>query len=250
MEPKNRIQVPITGADLFIDGALYLWERGKLVQGRKLTLAAAKICEESNPPDDLILSDVYSYHACILHDLGQIDEAGKYFQKQVIIRRRRLAELGRRATIVDEIQLANAYNNLAGIYCSFNMFEKSIMNHEFSISLKKRWPKEEISDLLALSYSNLANVYGQQGMWEKSEELFKMALEVYTDPSFMLKRALTLHNFGNMNVARANPKAALPLFEEAFGIRKKALGDHYDTASTLHMMAMCHRHLGDNDSVM
>jgi tetratricopeptide (TPR) repeat protein len=103
-----------------------------LAQGRMMTLAAEKICgpQPACPQNRLLLSDVYSYRACILHDGGQIEEAGNYFLKQVKIRRDHLIAIGKSATIVDGIQLATAYNNLAGIYCSLNKFEQSIMRHE------------------------------------------------------------------------------------------------------------------------
>ncbi|KAF8242034.1 TPR-like protein [Wilcoxina mikolae CBS 423.85] len=248
---KDGVQIPSTMVDLLLDGALYLWERDLLAQGRKMTTAAKDICERL-PEERLLLSDVYNYHACILHDWGELEEAGKLFSEQVAIRKDHLNSLRRQRlpiTIVDEIQLANAYNNVAGIYLSQEKYSESIIHHHLSIALKQRWPIQDVSLPLGLSYGNLANVYGQQEEWDKAEYLYNKALAMDYQ-GFPLKKALTLHNFGRMRVAKGLPKSALHLLTKALSLRNSVLGDHYDTTNTLHIMSTCYRMIGNNNKAI
>jgi len=76
-------------APLLVDGAIYLWERGLLDEGRNLTLAAKRIAEREIC-DERILADVYSFHACILSESGDLYGARTFFELQVDKRRDRV----------------------------------------------------------------------------------------------------------------------------------------------------------------
>ncbi|KAH0564997.1 hypothetical protein GP486_001612 [Trichoglossum hirsutum] len=245
---RQKPSCPQILAELFKDGAIYLWERGLLEQAKGLVLAAKGICERSSS-DSLLRAEVYSFHACILHDSGDIDQACHFFEEQARLRRLHLQSLSVKRitpTIEDEIQLANAYNNLAGVYCSQGRYGESSLHHELSLQIKKRWESEaDIEYLMGLSYGNLANVYGQQGLFDESAKLFEKALSMSSNRHFTVKRALTIHNYGCMRFSQGQTECSLRLHTEAYHIRSETLRDHYDTANSLHMLACCHYKLGD-----
>jgi tetratricopeptide (TPR) repeat protein len=236
-------------AELFLDAAIYLWERGLLDSGKKLILAAKEICERQRV-DEGLKSDVYAFHATFLAESGDLEGALVYFEKQAQNRRDNLTAIRVRKkcdpTIVDDIQLANAFNNLAGIYFALNQLEKAELYNELSLKIKEHWRHEgELDYLLSLSYSNIANVYGRQGRWDEAANYYAESLEASKNSRDTLKRALTYHNFGCMRLAQGQSAAARDLLSEAFQLRSEKLGNHFDTANTLHMLASCHFLLED-----
>ncbi|KAI5778352.1 hypothetical protein EDC01DRAFT_371162 [Geopyxis carbonaria] len=247
MERRDKVQIPNVMTDLLLDGALYLWERGLLAQGRKMTTCAMDICE-GRADQKQLLADVYDYHAGILSHSGEHAETCKLFSEQVALAKDHLKSLDRQnlpVTIMDEVRLANAYNNLACAYLARREYSQAIIHHNLSIALKERWPMRQVSFLLGQSYANLANVYGQIEEWKNSEELFNKALTM-DHVGFPLKEASTLHNFGCMRVARELPGRALHVLTKALDLRNRILGEHYETANTVHMISTCYRKIGDN----
>lgn len=242
----ERLFFPEALASLLVNGAIYLWERGLLEQG-KILILAAKAFVETQTSNPLLRSEVYSFYACILSELGNMDQAMYYFSEQVKSRRENLRSLQRRgqqATMLDEVQLANAYNNVAGILCAKGNHGEAELNNILSLRLKERWMhKHDLKYLLALSYSNLANVHGRQQNWDQAAQFYEKAIEFSEGVEDTTRRALTFHNFGCMRLAQGAIIPAQELLTEAFQLRSEKLGDHHDTAATLHMLAQCHYRL-------
>jgi tetratricopeptide (TPR) repeat protein len=146
--------------------------------------------------------------------------------------------------------LANAYNNLAGIYCAQGNFSDAELHNELSLGLKKRWQDQRnLGYLLSLSYHNMALVNARQGKFEDAAGYFEQALVISEPNESTVRRALTYHNYGSMRFAQGQITVALGLLETAFQLRWESLGDHYDTATSLHMLASCYQALGDEDSL-
>lgn len=245
---KDRLVFPEALASLLKNGAIYLWERGLLEQG-KILIVAAKDFVEAQTGDRLLRSEVYSFYACILSELGELDKALYSFSEQVRSRKENLLSLqqrGQRATMLDEVQLANAYNNVAGILCAKDNYSEAELNNILSLRLKERWMhKHNLNYLLALSYSNLANVHGRQQRWDQAAQFYEKAIEFSDGVEDTTRRALTFHNFGCMRLSQGVVTPTQELLTEAFQLRSEKLGNHHDTATTLHMLALCHYRLGN-----
>ena len=244
---KGQVELPRVYISLLLDGSVYLWERGFLEQGSELISAAQDLCEgEQNPR---LMADIQCFYACILSDFGQIDKAHDLFEKQVGFWRGKLVALGKtgnKASMNDELLLANAYNNLAGIQCSQQLYHEAEVHNTLSLELKKRWINDMDMDLLlSLSYSNLGNLYGRQRRWEESALNFETALRLGYSSDTTLRQALTTHNYGCMRLAEGHVDKAQDLLTTALQMRSSSLGDHYQTASTLHMLAKCYCALAD-----
>jgi tetratricopeptide (TPR) repeat protein len=250
---KDSLKVPELMAQLLQDGATYLWARGLLEEGKSLTLAAKDICEARPDCDQLLIGEVYSFHACILSDSGDVNQACTYFEKAVDNRRQhflRLKNARKLPTMVDEILLANAYNNLAGIYCAKGDYSDAELYNELSLRLKKRWEKEQnLGYILNISYQNMALVNACQGKLNDAAGYFDQALAINDPNGSIVRRALTYHNYGSMRLMQGQVDVALGLLETAFQLRWERLGDHYDTATSLHMLAACYQVQGDKESL-
>jgi tetratricopeptide (TPR) repeat protein len=229
-------------AQLLLDSATYLWERGLLDTGEKLILLAEKICE-IEAVDEALKSEVYAFCATFLAESGDLEGALGYFNKQAQNRRENVAKLRVRKcepTIVDDIQLANAFNNLAGIYFALDDLEQAETYNELSLQIKDHWKDHaDLDYILSLSYSNIGNVHARREHWEEAAIFYTRALEASSKSPDTLKRALTYHNFGCMRLTQGMLEAALELLTEAYRLRSEKLGGHFDTANTLHMLASC-----------
>ncbi|EXJ78232.1 hypothetical protein A1O3_09393 [Capronia epimyces CBS 606.96] len=245
---RNKLPVSEGLAEVLVDGAIYLWERGLLAQGRDLILSARNICE-SGATDQLLLAEVYSFHGCILSDAGEIDKALFCFNQQVNIRRNQLHELKRQnvaASMWDEIKLANAYNNLAGILTAHRDFDKAGMYNDFSLQLKERWKHTvDLDYLLTLTYQNFANNLAQQEKWDVAAEWYDKALAIPEEKHYFPRRALLFHNYGHLRLQQSMLPEACTLLTEAVQLRTTNLGDHYDTANSLHLLACCYRKMDE-----
>lgn len=244
---KNRIKVSTVYLSLLLDGSIYLWERGFLDQGSELNSAAQELCKDGEA--SLLVEEIQCFYACILSNLGDLDRAEELFDEQVVQKKNRMAirrQSHVRVSMDDELLLANAYNNLAGIRCAQGRYNEAELNNILSLGLKERWKDDRNMDsLFILSYSNLGNLYGRQGRWEDSAQNFEKALDLGRKTEWTLRHALTAHNYGCMRLAEGEVLKARDLLIAAFQMRSGKMGDHYETASTLHMLAKCYCATGE-----
>lgn len=245
---KNISGLPKELPELLTDASIYLWERGLIEQAREIILSA-KALVEAQQSDILLKDTVNTFYGCILSELGDLDQASFYFRQYAHNRKedmRALQQLGKHPTMLDEIRLANAYNNLAGILCAQGHYEEAELNNLLSLNLKQRWVSQcDLRYLLSLSFSNLANVYGRQEKWSQAASNFEKAIDIGKDSNDTSRRALTYHNYGCMRLGQHEIIAAKDLLSEAYQLRLEALGDHHDIATTLHMLALSYDRIGD-----
>ncbi|KAJ6016262.1 hypothetical protein N7540_010853 [Penicillium herquei] len=242
---RSKLEIPEVLIELLVDGGIYLWERGMLDQGYKLLESAEDMCNTISHCSQPLRAAVYSFRGCILSDKGRIDDAIECFRKEVNHRREHLRSLRKPATIVDEIQLANGYNNLACILCASGAISEAEINNELSITIKERWKKfGNLDYLFSLSYSNRANVLGLQQKWVEAAIWYNKALEIPRERHYSPRLALIYHNFGTMRLQQGNLDEATKLLADAVELRTEELGHHYDTANSLHTLATCYRRAG------
>ncbi|PGH01873.1 hypothetical protein AJ79_07810 [Helicocarpus griseus UAMH5409] len=248
---RNRLQLKEPFAQLLLDSATYLWERGLLDAGETLILFAEEICQ-AEAVDETLKSEVYAFRATFLVELGDLEGALGYFNKQAQNRRENISRIraqNREPTIAEDIQLANAFNNLAGIYFALGDLQQAEIYNMLSLQIKEHWKySADLKYLLSLSYSNIANIHGHQGHWEEASMFYEKALETSSNSTDTLKRALTYHNYGSMRLAQGQTEEALELLTSAYRLRSEKIPAHFDTANTLHMLASCQFLLGDLQS--
>ncbi|KAH8714869.1 hypothetical protein GQ44DRAFT_730590 [Phaeosphaeriaceae sp. PMI808] len=237
----EEFDIPVEVASLLVDGATYLWERGLLDECQNLRLTAKAIVE-GRACDQHLVATVYGFHACILSSQG-------IWKKRWYISGWRREQLQATKNTkqprnkYDKIRLANAFNNLAGVCCSLGKFDEAMVYNQLSLKIKAHWANAlDLQYLESLSYQNLGILHGHTGRFDEAAKYFDKAIELGANTRYTLRTALTYHNYGCMKVLRGRIETASHMFEKAYELQYTSLGDHYDTAATLHMLAACWLH--------
>ncbi|KAI9155597.1 methyltransferase CmcJ [Paramyrothecium foliicola] len=227
-------------ASLYVDGAIDLWAQGLLEDSKALTTQAVQICN-SSPLHASLASQIYSFHASILSESGFYEDGLAYFKRSRDVIQEHLTACGGAATAGDQALLANAWNNLGGVYYDLEDYREAERCNEMSLHIKTYLAKRghPMSHLLCLSYLNMANTYTRQERHEEAVTCFLKAVESATSPTSAARRALAHHNLGLLRLEQGQTQEAKKLFWEACKLRQDALGDHRDTAISLHMVACC-----------
>ena len=227
---------------IFLDGSVYLWERGFPDQARNLIAAAEKY--SANLSGNVVLREIKNFGACILSDMGCFDEAEQLFQDYVHSEKKIWSSYEQWEPR-QQLTMRSAWRMPMTISSAFNAVGDAGLHNMLSLELKQKWSETpSINNLISLSYSNLGNLYGRQGGWDVSAEYFEKALGLGQFQNSVLRRALTAHNFGCMRLAQGQVELARELLTKAYQLRSEKLGDHYETAGTLHMLSLCHFQLG------
>ncbi|KAI1378291.1 hypothetical protein F4677DRAFT_443506 [Hypoxylon crocopeplum] len=237
-------------ASLFLDGGIYLWTKGSLVDGKALTGEAKAMCDGTRIEGSMI-AQIYSFHASILSDSGNIEQGLEYFEKSLEVLKSHLTSVRDMAFESDYALLANAWNNLAGAHCALGQYGKAELYNELSLQRKLLLAEQghPMSHLLCLSYHNMANTCAGQTRYDEAAIFFEKALKVATLEESISRRALTSHNFGIMRLMQNQVDEARGHFETAYQLRCEKFRDHPDTAASLHMLACCYHRKGDDDSL-
>jgi tetratricopeptide (TPR) repeat protein len=251
VQVKKDVPVEIPALmSLYLDGGIYLWTKGWLADGRALT-GHAKALSEAALIDGPMTAQIYSFHASILSDSGDMDEGLFYFERSLEILKNHLGSGQDSGTSTDQTLLANAWNNLAGIHCAMGNYLQAEMYNELSLQLKQKLQERgcPMSHLLCLSYENMASTCAGQGRYDDAAQFFEKALRAATLEESASRRALTSHNFGIMRFMQGETKEAIRLLEIAYELRVAKLGDHADTAASSHMLACCYHEIADEYSL-
>ncbi|RYP20212.1 hypothetical protein DL765_002886 [Monosporascus sp. GIB2] len=202
--------------------------------------------------DQPMAAQVYSFHASILSDSGNSEKGLEYFEKALEILRRHLTSIRDMADETDHVLLANAWNNLGAVHCAQGNYARAEMYNEMALRHKQRLAAQGLpmSHLLCLSYQNMANTYAGQGRYDDAAEYFEKAIDVASIQESASRRALTSHNFGLMRLEQNRVLEARKLLEIAYQLRSENIGDHPDTAASLHMLACCYSQMGNADNLV
>ena len=149
-----------TLASLFLDGGIHLWAKGWLESGRSLTEEAKSLCDNSRI-EKLVESQVYSFHASVVAESGDFEEALRYFEKSLEIFENHLRSVRDNALDSERALLANAWNNLAGIHQALGNFNEAELYNKLLLDQEKKLDARgrPMSHLLCLSYCSMAAIY-------------------------------------------------------------------------------------------
>ena len=239
-----------TLASLYLDGGIYLWAKGLLADGRALTTQAKGLCDTA-PVDQPMTAQIYSFHASVVSDAGDIEQGLDYFERSLEIIKHYLIAIRDTADEFDKALLANAYNNLAAVYYALRHYKKAEMFNEISLLQKEklRGCGQPMAHLFCLTFQNMASTLAAQARYDEAAAFFEKAMQVATLKESAPRRALTAHNFGMMRLEQNMVEEARALFDTAYQLRWKKMGDHPDTAASMHMLACCYHLFGDTDSM-
>ncbi|KAK4244754.1 P-loop containing nucleoside triphosphate hydrolase protein [Corynascus novoguineensis] len=213
--------------------------------------AQAKALCDTALVDQPTTAQVYSFHASFVSDAGDIEQGLDYFEKSLDILKHYLTAIRDTADEFDKALLANAYNNLAAVHYALGNYNKAEMYNEISLLQKEKLAGcgQPMSHLFCLTFQNMASTLAAQRRYDEAAVFFKKAMEVATLKESTSRRALAAHNFGMMRLEQNMVEEAQELFDMAYQLRRKRMGDHPDTAASMHMLACCYQRLGDLDNM-
>ncbi|KAJ4252023.1 hypothetical protein NW762_011324 [Fusarium torreyae] len=248
----NKVSVLTKSPEIFaqnlLHGAFDLWIKGLFEEGRELIESAMTLLS-NHTFSQLLSAEIISFKGTLDADSGNIDEAHACFDKALTIQKTRLEELKgiREPTFIDEIYLANSYNNLAGICHAKGNYAEAKVNNGVSIFLKEKWRDAQrnegrsLSHLLCLSYQNQANTLAHERFYDEATEMFEKALQEGQDEVSAARQGLTYHNYGCMKLEQNLIEEACALLNSACLKREESLDSHPDTAASQHMLAACYQ---------
>ncbi|MEA5601845.1 tetratricopeptide repeat protein [Nostoc sp. UHCC 0252] len=145
-----------------------------------------------------------------------------------------------------QIDLANSFNNLAGIYRATGNYSEAEPLYKQALELRKRLLGDNHPSF-ATSLNNLAGLYKTTGQYSKAEILYQQALE-------LRKRlwgenhadvAVSLNNLALLYDEQGRYEEAEPLYLQSLELEKRLVGEnHLSFALILNNLALLYYHQG------
>ncbi|CAF4222907.1 unnamed protein product, partial [Rotaria sordida] len=206
----KRIRQEITGTGWQKMGTL-LWKLGE--NNKAEQLYNMLLNEASNENDES-----YCYHrlGVIKNDLGQYNEAIKFYQKSLDIEEKTLPP--------NHPDLATSYNNIGSVYNKMGEYSKALSSHEKSLAINKiAHPPNHPN--LATSYNNIGSVYNKMGEYSKALSSYERSVEIkkIALPPNHPDSAASYNNIGLVYDNMGEYTKALSSYERALEIWKIAL---------------------------
>ncbi|MBN2824724.1 MAG: tetratricopeptide repeat protein, partial [Campylobacterales bacterium] len=195
-----------------------------LYQEAKKQMHKAVVLDESNQH--------YNHeYASILDDLGEYDDALKYYQTSLTLQQK--------ATPNPTNNTASTYNNIGSVYQAKGEYDKALEYHQKALAIKEKVLGVEHPST-ATSYNNIGEVYRAKGEYDKALEYYQKTSNIFEKvlggehPS----TATSYNNIAGVYYAKGEYDKALEYYQKALAIREKVLGlEHPDTATSYNNIA-------------
>ncbi len=143
----------------------------------------------------------------------------------------------------DELELASAVHEVAGIYYCQCKYPQAEMLYKRSLKIKEKCLGEDHSSV-AITLNNLGELYRQQSRYDEAEPLYKRSLVIREDklgkdhPDV----AQSLNNLAGLYESQGKYAEAELLYKRDLSISEKFLGeDHPDVATTMNNLGELYR---------
>ncbi|CAF1434436.1 unnamed protein product, partial [Rotaria sordida] len=183
----------------------------------------------------------YCYHCLgmIKYNLGQYNEAIKFYQKSLDIKEKTLPP--------NHPDLAASYNNIGAVYFNMGEYSKALSSHERALEIKKIALPPNHPDLAA-SYNNIGAVYFNMGEYSKALSSYERSLEIrkIALPPNHPDLASSYNNIGNVYYNMGEYSKALSSYERSLEIKKIALPpNHPSLAASYNNIGMVYDNMGE-----
>ncbi|CAF4211347.1 unnamed protein product [Rotaria sordida] len=213
---------------------LLLWKLGE--NNKAEQLYNMLLNEASNENDES-----YCYHCLgmIKDDLGEYNEAIKFYQKSLDIKEKTLPP--------NDIGLAWPYNNIGLVYYNMGEYSKALSSHERSLEIKKIALPPNHPDFAA-SYNNIGLVYKDMGEYSKALTYYEKDLEISLKalPPNHPDLASSYNNIGAVYYNMGEYSKALSSHERSLEIKKIALPlNHPSLAASYNNIGNVYYNMGE-----
>ncbi|CAF4613927.1 unnamed protein product [Rotaria magnacalcarata] len=206
----NRIKEEISGRGWYRMGKLMLTV-GHLDQAEELYQELRK-----NASSDSDRAHIYHMLGMLKDDQGKYQEAVKFYEKSLEIKRKTLPE--------DDASLAPTYSNIGEVYRNMGEYSKALEYYEKGLEITKKALPPTHPDL-ATSYNNIGLVYKNMGEYLKALEYYEKDLEITKKalPPTHPDLATSYNNIGLVYKNMGEYSKALSYLEKSLSIKQKSL---------------------------
>jgi serine/threonine protein kinase/tetratricopeptide (TPR) repeat protein len=168
--------------------------------------------------------------------LNKPDEALRYYQESLVIKRKIGQKRGIAVTLGEVAQIQNRLAQSDAALASYKEAEQL---------------QREIGDKRGLSGTliNLGSYYNERGQYDQALQLFKESLQIQRETGNQNYEALCLNNIGNAYLAKGQYEDAQIYFERALDLRER-LKVSADIADALHNLGETSSKMGDYDRAL
>ncbi|CAF2040931.1 unnamed protein product [Rotaria magnacalcarata] len=206
----NRIKEEISGRGWYRMGKLMLTV-GHLDQAEELYQELRK-----NASSDSDRAHIYHMLGMLKDDQGKYQEAVKFYEKSLEIKRKTLPE--------DDASLAPTYSNIGEVYRNMGEYSKALEYYEKGLEITKKALPPTHPDL-ATSYNNIGLVYKNMGEYSEALEYYEKDLEITKKalPPTHPDLATSYNNIGLVYKNMGEYSKALSYLEKSLSIKQKSL---------------------------
>ena len=165
--------------------------------------------------------------AYLLNYIAQYKEAKEWYERSIYIGERILGK--------EDLYVAIAYNNLAGVYENQGEYEKAEELYERSIYICKKILGEKNLET-AIRYNNLGNGYERQKEYKKAEELYKKSLQIREEVlgEFHPDTIISYYNLAGVYQSQGKYKMAFTYYLKLYKIFSCKLGVEHPYAQIIY----------------
>jgi len=174
------------------------------------------------------------WYAYILKDLGEYDDALKYYRTSLALQQK--------ATPNPTTDTAATCNNIGGVYASIGEYDKALEYYQKALAIQEKVLGDE-HPLTAQSHNNIAEAYGVKGELNKALEYHQKALAIREKilGGEHQDTAQSYNNIAGIYHVKKEQDKALGYYQKALAIREKVLGvEHPLTAQSYNNIAWLH----------
>lgn len=231
--------------ELFCDCGVYLWAQGQYKQSEALASTSIRLAEVSLADYDPLRAQPWTLMGCIyIRVEGRLSLAIECLETALRIRQKhsKVVHKDTNLPLEDDIQLANSLSNLAVVKKQSGDYAEAALLQEQCLSIKKKYPLDQMAFLLALSYDNLGRIKELQSEFEAAYALFKQGYSLLKIHS---KEVGTHHRMAQFTCSLARMEAKLGLEKEAEDHLWESMKLYQETVGVSHTdAALTSYHLG------
>ena len=218
-----------------------LVELGRLETRRGQPQAAIDALTRANAiaiqlENDEIRGSILQAHGVAYRLLNKLDDALRYYNESLALRRRLNQPQG----------VAASLHAIGQVEAMRGQWQAALTNFGEALALRKEiGDKQGTGNVLI----DIGNLHSDRGDRDEALQHFKQALQIQREVGNKANEAMTLNNMGNLYLARADYDEAQTYFERALTLREK-MNAPASLAATLHNLAEVGVKLGSYDQAL
>jgi tetratricopeptide (TPR) repeat protein len=215
------------------DSTLQLWkvqlnatDKGAEKVGEHLTVSKRQMEE---------ISPIIYFGALLMNELGQVDQAGKYFNMLL------------KSLPSDHPDIAAVYNNIGAVHHKKDELNLALKNYEIAYEIRRKRLTPNHPHI-AGSLNNIGNIYQAKGNYDTATDYYQKSLKIFeiNHPGNHLGKATTIENIGRVYSDKEDFDTALTYLSRALEMYRHLLPDqHGDIANCFAAIGYAHKKKGN-----